>query len=190
MLGTALALVAFGLVGSQAPLHCAASLDPIVGTKAIQVEYAGAMFGLCNKACVASFKASPAALIEKAAKAGKTVGSFEFDPVSGVRINPKKSKANSDFKAIRYFFADAAEKPLFDADPTKYVSDVKSEAYFCPLMKFPLEHEDAGGYVDYQGVRYYLCCDRCARIVRSDPAKYAKSASAAVKPLAVTPVKP
>ncbi|HWA83681.1 MAG TPA: hypothetical protein VG820_09620, partial [Fimbriimonadaceae bacterium] len=146
------------------------------------------LFGTCCGDCDAAFKADPKAAIAKAIQAHKAVGAFEYDPVSGLRIDSKKAAGFSDYKAIRYYFANAGEKKRFDAKPTKYVTDVKSEAYFCPLMRIALDSKDVGGFADYNGVRYYLCCESCTEKFKKNPKAYVEKAAAAVKPLGVAVV--
>jgi len=189
MLITAALTLAVGFSGPQPPLHCPATLEEITGAPAIKMEYGGAMYGTCCGGCDTPFMKDPKTLIAKAAKANKTVGAFEYDAITGNRIEPAKAVAFSDYKAIRYYFTSDAEKKSFDSAPTKYVDDVKSEAYYCPLMKFALDQRDSGGYADYKGVRYYLCCSTCTKSFRDNPAKYAETAKKAIKPLAVVTVK-
>lgn len=189
MLTIALAALVLGFPGPQSPLCCPVTLEEVTGTPAITMEYGGALFGTCCGSCDAPFKADPKGLIGKAIEAHKTVGAFEYDPVSGLRIDSNKAVDFSDYKAIRYYFATAAEKKSFDAKPAKYVSDVKSEAYFCPIMKMALDSKDVGGFADYNGVRYFLCCDNCTAKFRKNPAAYVAKAKEAVRPLAVATVK-
>ncbi len=189
MLTSVIAAMSIGLAGLQAPLHCPATLEAVTGKPAITMEYGGALFGTCCGGCDSPFIADPKGLIAIAIKANKTVGAFEYDPISGVRIDPAKAAGFSDYKAIRYYFKSADEKKSFDEAPAKFVGDVKAEAYFCPLMKFEMDSKDVGGYVDYKGVRYYQCCESCVNKFKADPAKYAANAAKAVKPLAAVVVK-
>lgn len=183
MLTLAIATVALGFAGPQPPLHCPSTLEEITGTPAVTLEYAGSLFGTCCGGCDAPFLKDPAGLIAKAVKANKTVGAFEFDPVSRMKIDSSKAAAFSDYRSIRYYFADASEKKSFDASPAKFVGEVKSEARFCPVMSDAVDPKNAAGFGDYKGVRYFLCCDYCVRKFREDPAKYAANAAAAIKPL-------
>ncbi|HVT11015.1 MAG TPA: YHS domain-containing protein [Fimbriimonadaceae bacterium] len=68
------------------------------------------------------------------------------------------------------------------------MTEVKSEAYFCPLMNFALDSKDVGGFADYNGVRYYLCCESCMEKFKKNPKAYVEKAATAVKPLAVAVV--
>jgi YHS domain-containing protein len=45
----------------------------------------------------------------------------------------------------------------------------------CPVMNAPVKsEEDAVGFQDYEGTRYYFCCGACPDKFKADPAKYAK----------------
>lgn len=45
----------------------------------------------------------------------------------------------------------------------------------CPVMNAPVKsEEDAVGFQDYEGTRYYFCCGGCPDKFKADPAKYAK----------------
>lgn len=188
MLTIAIAAIAFGFAGPQPPLHCPATLEE-VKVPAITMVYGGATFGTCCGGCDTPFIKDPGGLIAKAAKASKTVGAFQFDPISGLRIEPAKAAAFSDHKAIRYFFASDAEKKSFDAAPAKYVGEIKSETYYCPIMEQDTNFDEAASYADYKGVRYFMCCASCVKKFRSDPTKYVKNSSDKIKLLAVTTLK-
>lgn len=45
----------------------------------------------------------------------------------------------------------------------------------CPVMGTVIKDKTkAVGYQDYEGKRYYFCCDGCPDTFKEDPAKYAK----------------
>lgn len=47
----------------------------------------------------------------------------------------------------------------------------------CPVMGTPIASVDkAVGHQDFEGTRYYFCCDGCPDQFKADPAKYAHSA--------------
>ena len=49
---------------------------------------------------------------------------------------------------------------------------------YCPIMKSKIRSEaDAVGYVDYEGIRYYMCCESCLTMAKNDP-KVAADAAA------------
>src|SRR5690349_17804308 len=102
MLTTAIAAIALGFSGPP-PMHCVLTLEDIK-SPAVTMEYGGAIFGTCCGGCDTPFMKDPKGLIAKAAKAGKAIGTFEFDPVTGQRIDAKKATAYSDYSAIRYLF--------------------------------------------------------------------------------------
>ncbi len=186
---TALVFTVAATLDSLPPLRCPATLEIIKGAPAASFEYAGAVFGTCCAGCNNTFQKEPQTLIANAIKAKVTVGTFEYDPITGLKIDAPKAKAFSDYKSIRYLFADVAEKKTFDAAPAKFIEDVKSEAYFCPIMEQDVTSKDAAGYSDYNGVRYYTCCTYCVKKFREDPAKYVANSAKAIKPLAAVAVR-
>lgn len=56
---------------------------------------------------------------------------------------------------------------------------MESEIAECPVMPGSLVHkQDAvaeGLYRDYEGTRYYLCCDTCGPMFEAEPRKYARA---------------
>lgn len=83
------------------------------------------------------------------------------------------------------------EKPAPDANvggATAHAGDTTAEPIaftndkgqiVCPVMGTVIESKDkAVGYQDYEGVRYYFCCDGCPEQFKKDPEKYAKKSSA------------
>jgi YHS domain-containing protein len=43
----------------------------------------------------------------------------------------------------------------------------------CPVMKSVIESENrAVGFKDYEGKRYYFCCDGCPEVFEKDPVKW------------------
>lgn len=188
MLVTAIAALALGLAG-ETPLHCVTTHEKITGEPASTFVYGGALFGTCCAGCDDPFLKDPHNAVLKATKAKVPIGKFQYNAVTGARIDTKKAKAYSDHRALRYYFASVDEKKAFDAAPAKYVGDIKSEAYYCPVMKHETTADKAGGFADVEGVRYYICCMGCMGAFKKEPGKYTANAKAAVKPLAAVEVK-
>jgi hypothetical protein len=56
---------------------------------------------------------------------------------------------------------------------------MKNGKIFCPLMKAEIASvEEAEGYVDFEGTRYYVCCGFCLGKAKKDPAAVAAAAAA------------
>ncbi len=178
----AMAALVLGFSGPTPPLYCPATLEKIV-EPALLVEYGGVIFGTCCAGCGNKVLKDPAPLVVEAIKNKKTVGTFEYDPVSQLRINGEKSPAFSDYRSIRYFFASAEEKKAFDATPSSFIKDVKSVAYFCPVQSKAVDSQSAGSFADYGGTRYFLCCGNCLKAFKADPAKFVANAASAVMPI-------
>lgn len=56
-------------------------------------------------------------------------------------------------------------------EPVAYMQDGK---IVCPVMKgVEISNTEGKKYQDYEGVRYYFCCDGCPEKFAAEPAKYA-----------------
>ena len=178
-----LAMALFAQAGARPPLRCPNTHFAIKGAPAVRLSFAGSTFGTCCDVCPASFIEDPSEAVARATKFGKTIGSFRYDPVSGMSIDGAAAPAYSDYHGIRYFFDREAEKKAFDAKPGRFVEDVKAEAYYCPVTNLATA-PDAASFLDYLGVRYFLCGRSCRDSFKADPGKYVSRAAAAVKSLA------
>lgn len=161
-----------------APINCPITLQPIVKGMAV-TDYNGVRFTYCCPGCDSTFVKDPQAALDKAAKAGKTVGVFLFDPVSRKPIEAEKAKGgSSDYKGVRFYFDDSSEKAAFDKEPTRFGVLPKKEALYCPVSKEAVAgYAKASGYGDYAGTRYYFCCAGCDAPFDKEPAKYAPAAA-------------
>ena len=169
------------LAPGQSGLTC-----PIMGGaadfKGEYTEYNGARFYYCCPGCSGQFESKPSEFLKTAGEKGKLIGEFLFDPVSGMRIDSKKSKASSDFKGIRFYFESVDNKATFDADPKKYGRLPAKEALRCPAMNKPIEaYSKASGYADYNGVRYYFCCAGCEKPFAADSEKLSAGAASYIQ---------
>jgi YHS domain-containing protein len=174
-----IATAAIGAAGLQSPttLSCPITLQPVVKGSKI-TDWNGVRFTYCCPGCDSQFEKDPRAALEKAAKAGKAVGLFLFDPISKKPIDSAKAKGGfSDYKGVRYFFDSGDEKTAFDKEPSKFGALPTKEALFCPVSKERVEtYAKASGYGDFEGVRYYYCCAGCETPFEKEPAKYAPAA--------------
>jgi YHS domain-containing protein len=182
-----LATVTQGALQAQ-PIVCPITNEPVApGSKV--TEYNGIRFTYCCPGCDKTFEKDPQGTLDRAVKAGKTIGVFLFDPVSAKRIDSDKASGGTeDYKSIRYYFASPEDKAAFDKQPAKFAAIPKEEALHCPVTKTAVEtYSQAEGYGDYNGVRYYFCCPGCDKPFTSDPVKYAQLANSYVrKPVAKT----
>lgn len=177
------ALVFIALAGAQqdaakpTPITCA-----ILGGNAAvtgpAVDYKGVHYPFCCTMCQGAFMKDPDKAISADRNKGKTIGVFLFDPVSGARIGDAQSKAFSDYNGVRYEFTSDDEKKTFDGSPAKYAAYPEKEALFCPVQKTKLSgYAAAGSFRDYNGVRYYFCCNSCPTDFMKSPGDYVKNAS-------------
>lgn len=166
-------IIALAAAFGQGPaLKCPVMGSPVTAGSSV-VEYNGARYSFCCSGCDASFAKKPADFIATQKKAGNTVGLSLFDPVSRKRLDLKKSKATSDFGAIRYPFESESNKQTFLKSPSKFAATPAKEALYCPVGKEAVpSYSAASDYVDHKGVRWYMCCNGCGGPFAKDPAKY------------------
>ncbi len=162
---------------SHAPLTCA-----IMGGNADKtapgVDYKGVHYAFCCPMCPGAFAKNPEKAINADRNKGQTIGEALFDPVSQTRIQEKDAKASSDVNGVRYLFASTDEKAKFDASPAQYTAVPAKEALYCPVEKEAIKgYASAGSYRDYNGVRYFFCCNGCPQQFDKKPADYAKVAA-------------
>lgn len=183
MITTILAALA---VTQSSGMSCAVNLADEASEK-IYVEYAGMRVGFCCPDCQKAFGKDPGKYIEAAAKAGKTVAESYFDPVAQKHINFKKAVSHEDYKGVRYYFATAEDQKTFDTDPKKYTMMPKKDSLTCAVMGDPIDgYSKADSYVDYEGVRYYMCCSGCTAPMTKEPGKYAAKAKVST-PVVIMP---
>ena len=92
----------------------------------------------------------------------------------------------SDFDGKRYYFCCPACLPKFEADPAKYVKALNlpgnvikmagEDTYFvCPVTGEEAMLAADTKFTDYQGKRYYFCCESCPADFAKSPDKYVKN---------------
>jgi YHS domain-containing protein len=181
-------LLALALQGPA--LTCPVMLEE-VDKNAKLMDYNGVRYAMCCDHCVAKFKNDTAKVLSNKKLEGSLVGYALFDPITGVRIEEKGSKAYSDYHSVRYYFASADEKKTFDTKPEAYTAAPKKEALWCPVMGHAVEdYATAGGYVNVGDTRYYVCCGDCLKKMQEAPAALADGAKGHVQDVTVIVVKP
>jgi YHS domain-containing protein len=175
------------IIGQAAPLACPVMGSPIKGKGSGAYDYNGARYTMCCGGCDGAFKAEPGKFLKQATEKKLVVGTFQYDPTTGVQILAKDAKGSSDFGGLRYYFASADGKKAFDAEPKKYTVQPKKEVLWCAVMNHDLpDYKSAGAYVDSGETRYYVCCGGCLGKMKENTAEYvAKFASKAQAPKAL-----
>jgi YHS domain-containing protein len=151
-------------------------------------EYGGAKYTVCCGGCAPAFKAQP----KKYATNDKaTVGEFLFDPVSGARLDwSKTALPSTDYKGLRYRFASKENQAIFAKEPAKFTKTPEKESLVCPISGEDIDGtSNAAGYVDFKGVRYYVCCTGCLPELKEATEKYATTGKGKPTPVAVGPWK-
>lgn len=171
MLLTLVSLIAFAPTSGDV-FHCVKTGDAY--TKPAEViDYKGVRYGTCCGGCGPMFEKDPEGTLKETAGKGLLVGTSLFDPVSGARIKETSDEPSSIYKGVKYFFANAGEKTTFDAAPARYTTAPAKELLHCPMQNADIKsYASAGGYVDYGGVRYYVCCADCLSMMHKDPASH------------------
>lgn len=146
------------------------------------VDYKGIRYGTCCAGCAPQFERHPDEMIAQDKKLGKLFGESLFDMVSGARISEAEGKFHYDYQGIRYLFASKANEATFKADPAKFTKAPTKELLHCPVFNENIANiVSAGGFVDYKGTRYYVCCDSCLEAMHKDAAKYVAKFASQVK---------
>jgi YHS domain-containing protein len=152
------------------------------GAKAF--DWNGLRFRTCCAGCGEGFKKDPGAALAKAREKGWTVATTVFDPVSGRKLTPQNAKGGySDYGAVRFAFQTGAGKASFDADPKRYGTIPLKSSTLCPVMSLELSNTYlAPGYADFEGVRYFACCDTCFPKLRANPGAFVAAAEGTIGP--------
>ena len=150
---------------------CPVMKEP-VPAKAKAVEYAGGRYAFCCAGCDVTFSKDPEKFVNGAKSDTSPIGLFLFDPVTGQRILADEAKGASVFQGMRYLFATQENLTKFEAEPAKYAARPERESLTCPVEGEKIgSHSAAAGYVDYEGVRYYVCCSNCFPTLEKDLAR-------------------
>lgn len=171
MLNTIIVLAAVAL-GQGSALKCPVMGSAVADNSSV-VEFNGSRYQFCCAGCDSNFTKSPEAFLKTQRSAKNTVGLFLFDPVSRLRLDVDKAKTTADFDSVRYPFQSEANKAAFLANPKKFATVPAKEALYCPVGKEAVpSYSKASDYVDYDGVRWYMCCAGCGGPFEKDPKKY------------------
>jgi YHS domain-containing protein len=147
---------------------CPVMKEP-VPAKAKAVEYAGGRYAFCCAGCDVTFSKDPEKFVNGAKSDASPIGLFLFDPVSGRRILVDDAKGSSVYQGMRYLFASKDNQTKFEADPGKYAARPERESLTCPVAGDKIaSHSAAAGYVDHDGVRFFVCCSNCFPTLEKD----------------------
>lgn len=164
---------------------CPVTGEAVPAKPAALVDFNGVRYGMCCGGCDSGMKENPAKVLADPKLKGKLVGFSLFDPITGLRIEPKKAASFADYKGVRYYFAVASEKASFTAAPKKFTAAPKMETLTCPGSGEKIAgYASAGGYLDVDGTRVYVCCPDCYAAAKKDPAAFLKKAKDLQKPVA------
>jgi YHS domain-containing protein len=168
-------------LSSIAGLVCPMSGETLsADSKAVDLN--GVRYRFCCASCVAGFKKDPAGALKKASEKKWLVGVSVFDVVSGRKLTPQNAKGGfSDYEGTRFYFQNMMNKQAFDAGPQKFGAIPDKASTICPVMGVELTNTySAPGFADFEGVRYFACCETCLPQLRANPGRFAASAAGKV----------
>lgn len=185
---TTIALASALLSVSASEPVCPVMPSHALPAKPIFMEWNGGSFGLCCGGCEAPFTKEPMKFIKTATEKNQIVGTFLFDPISKKRLEAKNAKASFDFGGVRYNFENEANMTAFKAMAAdKMVKWPEKQSMTCPVSGEAIPSQSkAAGYMDFEGVRYYACCEGCMPTMLENPAKVVAKIKDTVKPVSVT----
>ena len=167
-------------VALQTPqLICPVMGDTIDAKSAPEFFYKDVVYSICCAGCKGALVSNPDKVLAKEHKG--LVGISVFDPVAQAAIKPAKAEGFSDYKGVRYYFRDAANKPKFDAAPEKFTKRPPfASNTACAVTKEAFQPSEAWGYSDVEmtvagkkeTVRAYFCCAGCKPKFDAEPSKY------------------
>ena len=167
-----------GDVSADEQKVCPVSGKVVDGSHYAEVD--GKKVYVCCDNCKKKVEAEPAKYIGKLEQAGVTLGAATTPqtvcPVTGEKINMTKYV---DYEGKRiYVCCDGCVKKV-KADPSGYIKKLEDQGITlakatvpqtkCPVMGGDI---DRTKYVDVNGKRIYVCCDRCIETIKKDPAVY------------------
>ena len=108
---------------------CPVKGDNIDKAKSPHVDMQGQRIYFCCRRCASKFKADPEKVFAKLAADGITPENVQTaDPVCGMKIDPAKSEAVSDYKGRRVHFCGDGCKQEFDKDPAKFLPKLEEQS--------------------------------------------------------------
>lgn len=145
--------------------------------------YKDVVYSTCCAGCVGTFKSDPEKVI--ASKHPGLIGYSLFDPTTGMAVDARKAKSFSDYKNVRYYFADEKNKQAFKNDPKKYAAaPAYSVVGMCIVTGEQVPADKLGAYRDTraavngkeQTMRVYFCCAGCISKFEKEPSKFLSKA--------------
>ncbi|MBS1705639.1 MAG: hypothetical protein JST40_07175 [Armatimonadetes bacterium] len=179
------ALIVTAIVGgAQIPTTVCPLQGEPASDKIATIDYNSVRYSFCCQGCVGAFAKDPAKSIKTAETKfkGKALGTYLFDPVSRLRVEPKDAKASMVYNGVVYPFQSTANFATFKKNPKTYTVAPTKEALKCPVAIETL-HGPSGAYAyrDIKGVRYFICCGGCLPKFDKEPAKFTGNVTADIK---------
>jgi len=171
------------------------SLDPVCGMTvnlekaAGSTEFADKKYYFCSKGCLQSFEAEPRNYVQpQRAFEPMASSSSSLDPVCGITVNPEKAAGSTEFADKKYYFCSKSCLQRFEAEPQKYAQP-RPAASLDPVCGMTVDSEEAAGWTEFAGKKYYFCSQGCLLKFEADPARYLE-AQGAPAPMATAAAAP
>ena len=92
------------------------------------------------------------------------------DPVCGMDVDPAKAAGTTLYKGETIYFCNINCKKKFDADPQKYVKEIKEDTAIDQICGMTVSKASPkGGTSEYNGETYYFCNPVCKNKFDADP---------------------
>ncbi|MEK6726373.1 MAG: heavy metal translocating P-type ATPase [Deltaproteobacteria bacterium] len=92
------------------------------------------------------------------------------DPVCGMDVDPAKAAGTSIYKGETIYFCNVNCKKKFDAEPEKYITEIKEDTAIDPICGMTVSKASPkGGTSEYNGKTYYFCNPVCKNKFDADP---------------------
>lgn len=126
-------------------------------TGRMAVDYDGARIAVCCDQCVRTVWQNPAKYVKEAMTSGQNIGWFLFDPLNGLRIDPKDANSSIVVNGFYYFSRTSGVEEQLKAFANSDKRSTKNEMLSAwgtdKVFETPGQ---AAAYVDGSGYRFYL----------------------------------
>jgi Cu+-exporting ATPase len=117
----------------------------------------------------------------------KDQATVAIDPVCGMKVDPAKAAATTEFEGNTYYFCGKGCAAKFHADPEKYLGPKPATTVKDPVCGMTVDPAKAAGSEEYKGTTYSFCGKGCLAKFHAETEKYLQPKPAASLPHEATP---
>lgn len=159
------ALVALALLPAQTPPDLE-TMCPLMNNRPtngrMAAEYAGFRIFVCCDQCLGRIGRSAKQVVANAQKRGALIGDFMFDPVTGLRAEPKQAKTKIPHAGFIYYNTQNDRQDYIGETEKNLARIPEKECLACPVEGTEFKWTaKSGAFADHEGIRYYLCGKTC-----------------------------